>query len=347
MKSQIITYLTNLKSKRFLTEELRIHLQKAHVYNQQNGYEVFYSFVTKLEQDGLLKPVKARGFNHMDPPLYVMYQYQPVKEEVTSELIHKLKGYHPLMQMGVFLKKPDEYRKLELRLEQLHNALYSVPTDEAPCTVNQRSFQWFRDEKYLSSKEGIAMLREVGITYRHLNCYVTYEPFMYTLSPSFQKDQEKISFLIVENKDTHDTLEQLFNEKQTYGNIPFDMVIYGEGKKILNSLSYLDKLISPLSKRNGYYVGDIDPEGLAIATRVCHKYDVSLAIFAYEAMLQKNNAGAYPLRKKEQKNVKPKDYEWALTHFTEKQQKELQQEVVLGNGYLPEEILTPADWRRL
>lgn len=44
-------------------------------------------------------------------------------------------------------------------------------------TANERSFQVFRDEKWLLSKHGKDFLQRIGFALDDLRCYLTFEPF--------------------------------------------------------------------------------------------------------------------------------------------------------------------------
>ena len=51
--------------------------------------------------------------------------------------------------------------------------------------ANERSFELFRNEKFLLDKEGIRFLANLGLTLSDLNCRRTYEPFVeYQPDPS-------------------------------------------------------------------------------------------------------------------------------------------------------------------
>lgn len=112
----------------------------------------------------------------------------------------------------------------------------------------------------------------------------------------------------------------------------FDTVIYGQGKKIVRSFSFLEELLGlkPVeenqsyltneltkaeeklkdealrAKLNIYYAGDLDPEGLAIYTSLKAKYPkfkIKL-LGEYYQLLFRLNKGPYPCQNKQQKNIK-------------------------------------------
>lgn len=97
----------------------------------------------------------------------------------------------------------------------------------------------------------------------------------------------------------------------------FDTVIYGQGKKIIRSFSFLEELLGLkaaddnysqrqqlLNGLNIYYAGDLDPEGLAIYVGLENKYpDFKIKLLAeYYQLLLEESERFYPCRKRQNKN---------------------------------------------
>jgi hypothetical protein len=96
----------------------------------------------------------------------------------------------------------------------------------------------------------------------------------------------------------------------------FDTVIYGQGKKIVSSFSFLEELqgidllqdeqgrLDRIKKLNIYYAGDFDPEGFAIYKSLKEKYlqyEIKLLAEYYQLLLDEADQ-LYPCQKKQNKN---------------------------------------------
>ena len=149
----------------------------------------------------------------------------------------------------------------------------SVKDDSiVPTALNERSFQIFGDEKYMTSPEGKSLinktLRKYHLNDVYLRVYKTPEPFVYVVTG------EAENALIVENKDTFITMRKLLLDNKTILGRKFGALIYGSGRKIQSSFSYINKPdCKDLSHiKNFYYFGDIDAEGIDIFYKLKGKY---------------------------------------------------------------------------
>lgn len=136
-------------------------------------------------------------------------------------------------------------------------------------TANERSYEIFGDEKYILSKEGTHLLNNLNITLEDLNCYKTNESFFY----AYEK-KDIINALVIENKDTYTSLYKYFldNEGLNLFSKQINLLIYGEGKKIVSSFSYINDVVKNNKIHEILYFGDIDAEGLRIFEKLNKKY---------------------------------------------------------------------------
>jgi len=181
------------------------------------------------------------------------------------------KTIHPKISLSYYQQHQSE---LESDLKKIYkiNDFFMINKDFYlfDTSVNERSFQIFNHEKFLSSSEGKSFLKKIGLNYSDLNCYETFEPFFSFMVPDTILTQNS-NALIVENKDTFYSLKKIFlKNKKIHNNIEFSILIYGEGKKIERSLSYIKEITQ--CDISFYYFGDIDLEGLSIFYRIYHAY---------------------------------------------------------------------------
>lgn len=137
-------------------------------------------------------------------------------------------------------------------------------------SVNERSLQLFGDEKFLASSEGKKLLNKHKLTYFHLKCYETPEPFLYYINNNSINN----NVLIVENKDTWFTMKKILMENKTILGENFKYLIYGQGRKIQKSFFYIEELESKciFNVNKIYYFGDIDSSGIDIFYKLKNKY---------------------------------------------------------------------------
>lgn len=144
--------------------------------------------------------------------------------------------------------------------------------DMTPLSVHERSWQLFQDEKFIknssSGASGARILSNLGLTYNDLNCYMTYEPFVFYKTKVFDVIDVR-NILIIENKDTFWSFKKIMEDDANSLNM--HLLIYGEGNKIVKSLQYLES-VGGLTSDNIYYFGDIDREGINIFSKLQSEY---------------------------------------------------------------------------
>lgn len=145
--------------------------------------------------------------------------------------------------------------------------------NETQMTVNERSLQIFGNEKYLSSREGKKVMNRVLKRYHLnksvLNMYKTKESFVFVKIDNDNKDA-----LIVENKDTYTSIKDALLKGENILGRKFGAIIYGEGRKIQSSFSYIEKEEGKelADIETFYYFGDIDAEGIDIFNKLKKGY---------------------------------------------------------------------------
>ncbi|PFE28570.1 cytoplasmic protein [Bacillus anthracis] len=262
----IIDYMNKSRKTLVKTIDIEHHLKTLfkQEYDDDGGYFRFSTTLENMVEEERIRPVKARGHNHQIPPVF--NEYRLVKQERITNPTHikKLMTDYPLFNMTAFYDEA-EFEKWKFYIDRVHAFLtHNSDTKKNMLKANERSFELFRNEKFLLDKEGIKFLANLGLTLSDLNCRRTYEPFV-----EYQSDPSKKpkNILIIENRDTFDSVKELMMDGiDTWSGITFDMVIYGEGDKIQRSFYFLEEY--KLEDYEVYYFGDLDARGIHICSEL-------------------------------------------------------------------------------
>lgn len=343
MKNIVLNYLKNIKNKSFDIDGLlkSIQTRYANFYDTSGGYSALYETIEGLVSDGYISPIKNSGRYFMTPPLFNRYRTTDLlrgkvigKEEV-EELTNEIMCLNPKLDKHYYLEHPDKYLDDRKRVVELNNwmnkqdSTLTLPRN----TVNERSFEIFNNEKYLSDK-GQKMILNLKLTLEDLNCYKTYEAFFYMLFDS----KGKGNALIIENKDSFMSLLYYFQKqaKPNLRNIPMGMLIYGEGKKIIKSFDFMNELKRQVDIDTVFYWGDLDYTGIEILQTLMKtypQYKVVPLAGLYKQMLE--CAKNPPFLRTEQNRISIEKF---LGFFDEETAERIKK--ILGNGrYIPQEAV--------
>jgi hypothetical protein len=237
-------------------------------------YKELGDAILSLEKDGIIERYKERIEYSRDPRIQTKYRKKKrinENEAVLKEEI--LTKFHTSMTMTYYRNNLEQYEKYKNELMCISDFLTRKSAKECYLTVNERSYELFGYEKFLSG-DGRRILTNLGLDFDDLCCFETFEPFFHYGVATNPGE----NILIIENKDTFFSLKKLFLEGLTsWAGINFSMLIYGEGNKITKSLDYLYEINVP-NEAKIYYFGDFDPEGIAIFNRIQGKNDRKLSI---------------------------------------------------------------------
>ncbi|SDC27412.1 MULTISPECIES: Wadjet anti-phage system protein JetD domain-containing protein [unclassified Candidatus Frackibacter] len=342
MRELILKYLKNRNKKRIKTRAIEDYIIKSlgpHRYRKQGGYQEFVKSIKILVSKELIRPIKAWKKNGMAPPLYNGYQILSLKEKLGPDIKKKLlTQYHPSLNTTYYLNNPQEYKRDKKYLSQLDEFLKENSSLElVPMTVNERSFQIFQDEKFLASQVGKEFMRRIGLSLEILNSYPTYEPFFYYQNT---RGLDKRNLLIIENKDTFFSFKKLLQEGNfSWKGVRFDLIIYGEGKKIQHSFPFFYELKEyQKGENNLYYFGDLDPAGISIWYGLQEKFEEEFIPFTffYNTLLAEYQEQIPKLKKKQKINQRA--VQKFISFFSPKIQDKIL-ELVESNIYLPQEGL--------
>lgn len=294
-----------------------------------------------LEKNNEIKPIKGSPLSVKYPQVHTKYRVcekegfvdEDILKEINFKLNSKIKIDFIRTNIDIYLKN----REYILFLNDFLNINGCI---SEKISLNERSYEIFGNEKYLSSKDGKELLKMVGLDYADLNVYLTPEPFFFSSSNS-NKGQ---TILIVENKDTYITLLKVMDKcnNMILGH-KIDTLIYGEGKKIISSFNsiYEDSNLDFLNsnKNTFYYWGDVDKEGFYIYGLLKKQFElmnISLFEVAYRLMLDKYES--VKIKRKCPKE-QSKNYKIGMINLGDSISSKLTS--ILENGYyIPQEILS-------
>lgn len=312
-------------------------------------YELQYEQIRRLISEEKIKPLKASGTNGKHPALYREYwlseprkDYHLLEEEIKYRL-------HPMISIDYYLSHLSNYEKDRPWVWMLSEFL-KHNKEKLNCreSTNERSFEIWGREKFLSRGQGKRILKNCGLTEDFLHIYRTTEPLAY-YSHTRQVPQ---NMLILENKDTFYSMRRhLLQGQDRILGTEFGTLIYGAGKGILRTFLDFELCVEPYmqdTQNRIYYFGDLDYEGIRIyenlAGTVAGRWTVTPFTPAYEAMLKKADETLgitkLPDTKEQQNQNIQEDF---FSYFGREWTAQIKQ--VLGAGkYIPQEILNISDF---
>jgi len=324
----------------------RISLEELLKSHKGDSYEQQHHIVIQLLEQEKIKPVKSSGTNGKSPALYRSYWVTEKKKDY-SALEEELKyGLHPMISIDYYLSHLENYEKdrefVLLLNRYLHSSQKMLSYQES---VNERSFEIWNREKFLTKEQGKRILKCCGFNMEDLNVYSTAEPLSYYSHTRLTPQK----LLILENKDTFYSMRRhLLEGKNRILGEEIGTLIYGAGKRILKSFKDFDFCVEPyMAERENsiYYFGDLDYEGIGIYEKLAKAFQPQWEILpfvqAYEKMLEKAGqmAGLPETKEKQNRNIS----EEFFSHFP-KEKVNRMKEILEKEKYIPQEILNIADF---
>jgi hypothetical protein len=170
-------------------------------------------------------------------------------------------------------------------IERIYHFLRTAE-DRETITREERSLELFDQEKFLSEPEGKQFLSRLGLNLEMLKADIVHEDFEYHRRPN----RPARCILISENHSFYNSAKRLMKSGQTVCGLQPDMLIYGEGWKIVSSLYFLEERgVEPLEAEL-YYIGDMDKTGWDIYGNLKLSYpelNIKLALPVYSYMFSK------------------------------------------------------------
>lgn len=312
--------------------------------NNIEDYDDLYNFIIESAKKGDIEPIKASKTNGKKPSLYNKYRVLESKVDF-SEIEHELKyELNSKLSCEYYLKHLDMYQKDREEVLKFNNYLYKNGSKKIQISVNERSFEIWHKEKFLTKGSGKKILKRLGVKESDLNMYETSEPLSYY---SNYKDTPQ-NILIIENKDTFYTFRKALIEGYSIFGYDIGTLIYGAGKgvhKVFKDIHINAEEYMLNSDNDFYYFGDMDYEGLGIYellksnVKLAEDVNIDIKVFkeAYEKMLLlANEIDDLP---KTAEGQKEGIYDVFYSYFDESTVNEIK-EILKNRDYIPQEIIT-------
>lgn len=313
---------------------------------REQDYQKQYEYIVSLLKDMKIKPVKASRLNGKSPALYREYWVLEEARDYSSYIEELRYQIVPDITVDYYLRHLESYeadREWVLQLNQyLKNKKEAL---QFKVSANERSFEIWGREKFLSRGQGKRILKRCGLELSFFNIYETTEPLAY-YSRTRQVPQ---NLLILENKDTFFSMRRhLLEGNEMILGTKIDTLIYGAGKGIFRSFEDFDLCVEPYMKAEGnqiYYFGDLDYEGIGIYENLSElfskEWNIVPFIVAYEKMLNKAETAVNIPETKEGQNKNIKNL--FFSYFSEEQVEKMK-EILEKGCYIPQEILNISDF---
>lgn len=286
--------------KRFNLIDLQDYLIKYykgnHRYLEKGGYLELYRQMQKLVDDKYIKEIASSPYNGLNPPLKTRWQIIPkaiAPRWNQSKMLH----FSDLLDFSYYNSNPTLQTDLEWEyIENIYRFLQTKDKREW-ASLEERSIELFYDEKFLTERKGTikgkhGILTRLNLSYEDLKMKKYGEMFVYWK----QGTGKTTNIIILENHSTFFTYKRMAERSGDVLGFTPDLLIYGEGKKIEKSFSFLEE-IADLSDVKVLYFGDFDSEGLGIYYRLKKRYsqvDISLQHQAYKLLISQCRRN-YPL----------------------------------------------------
>lgn len=333
-------------------KKTKVYLKDIIAKYPDKDYQQIYDYIMKLIDNKDIAPIKNAGLNGKKPALptaFWKYEEETDYTDVYEKLDFKL---HPMINTEYYRSHPDYFVRDEFNINLLSDYLKNnADLLNVSESMNERSFEIFRREKFFQKEGGLEFCKRLGIGRDVLNYYETSEPLSYY---SYSKNTPQ-NILIIENKDTFfDIRKYMNNTGNRILGVDFDTLIYGAGKGIYKTFSdYANGAEKYFNNDNNlFYFGDLDYEGIIIYEHLaCMQYknvsgkEIKIRIFtkAYETMLDKAELIGIKNLPDTKINQNTNIGNTFLNYFDMCRRKQILQ--ILESGtYIPQEILNEHDW---
>lgn len=350
MKNQILNIIKNHTKKNIKVHEIDFELKNKGIdiwFNLSLNPE-FNNVINELIDEEILIIMKSSTQLQLYDGLFDKYSinksfFKSDNILTDDKLYVEMLALSSKLNISYYQINRNEYIKDREHILRINTILTGA--EHLTITANERAYELFGDEKALTAPEdavidGNRILKNLNLIYEDIKAERVFEPFVYLKNKDFDylQNKSKRNILIIENKDTYWT----FKNAMVQGTLKrIQLVIYGEGKAILNKFKFIEE-VGGVPSDNYYYFGDIDAEGINIYNQLHEKYqefDIFPAVFFYEYILKKEGLeNAKPIRTNQQiKGFTP------FIEFFEAEIGEIIKKIILEKRYFPQEAITKKD----
>lgn len=238
--------------------------------------------IEKLIKEGYLKAVKASGYNGRPKSIPNAYyiEKRKLREDIDNDIQDVRLTICNSVKLDFYLTNDTknwlEDKRYILMIEE-YIKQNGLPKNHS--TIEERSYHISADEKWLSQKNGLRVLKRISLI-EEMKITSNFEPAMFAINEKYNK-ASTYKHLIVENKSIYYLLLEILKETD------FSTLIYGAGWRIISCIKDFKKQFPFDDKSHRfYYFGDLDYEGIKIWDMLRKNNDVYLASEFYVELLK-------------------------------------------------------------
>lgn len=292
IKKSIITYLDQHKKVEFNILELENFIIDSYSslndYQDDGGYDSFYSIIKELDATAKIKPVKSSIKKTNNRKNSLPIRWRKIKEKAkpiwTAQQIFQVSSR---LDISYFIKNTDKQNELTgSHILSIYDFLGERDKWEWESKAT-RSYQLFKDEKFLDG-EGRFLVSRLKLADYDLKIENYGEPFSYFIQLKIDNFIDIKRILIIENLSFFHACRRLLRMNRQIIGMGIDMIIYAEGTHIESSIKYIKDILEH-DDFQFFYVGDMDPSGYSIYARLKVKnpqFVISLAKPIYYKMVE-------------------------------------------------------------
>jgi hypothetical protein len=337
--NNFVSMVVNNNRKRFDIESAeRFVIEKTGGYNtyaQLGGYSSFFDAVKLLEKHGVIAPIQSSGFNGLNPVL--KSRWRIVREAHVDEWdIAFMMQLSDKLDMSGYIKNPKWHTQKEKQLILSIYKFLKTADKREWASCEERCLELFGNEKFLLTEDR-KVLSRLNLTYERLKMKKYGHMFTYWIGK-----RDKIRrVIILENHSTFFSMKRWVERGGTVFGITPDLIIFGDGKHIIKSFSFLNE-IADAKKCIIDYFGDVDPEGWQIYYTLKKNYsgyNINLFFPAYKFLLDAKES--FPIGDSKQ-NMNPNVLDFIINEFKQIYTQYVDKILCLWNekNRIPQEFLT-------
>ena len=330
--------INQIKSKRFTYLDV---MQTLHIQE----YTQLKSILDEWISQSKITPIKKHGMTSFVPRIYA--EYKKIDEKIDyTEYEKEIKTLHPELAISRYLQNPKQYAENAEAISKVSDYLWTHP--EAllrPMSIKERSYDIWKDEKFLERKEGRQICSWNQLDSQFLNYFYAPESF-FCIDLHECSEKEQMTALVIENKDTWYSLGKALKKsiEKTLCGIKINILIYGEGNKVTkhNSIyEFMEDLTT--QEYQVLYVGDIDVAGIHMLYG-CILGNKECSVKPFISLYQRMLVDAKFIDLKATDDNRGLKYEQTFLEYFTQDESVLVKQVLDNNKRIPQEILNYSDY---